>query len=238
MIDYDEGWAHWRDMIKYSPAPFHRRRLILKLANQICFKSVLDIGCGNGELLAALGRRRPGARVVGADISQRIISLNRANLPKFDFHQLDICSGYLSEQFDLVVCSEVLEHVPDWQKALWHLRRMCRRYLVLTVPSGKVFPIDRLMGHHRHFSPDELSEGLQRVGFEPERMWCWGFPFHTLYKHVINFSPESSVKRFSTGAYTATDRALACLLTGLFYLNLFRLGSQLIVRAHAVRLRL
>ena len=111
---------------------------------------------------------------------------------------------------------------------------MCGRRLILTVPSGKVFPIDRMMGHHRHFSPAELLQALRQSGFEPERLWRWGFPFHTLYKHLINLSPELSVKRFSTGAYTSTDRMIAKLLTWLFHLNLCHLGVQLVVRARVV----
>jgi SAM-dependent methyltransferase len=231
--DYNKGWTQWKDMIRYSPAPFHRRRLILKLAGEIPFDSVLDVGCGNGELLAAMSRRRRVTRVMGVDLAESVIADNRVSLPAFEFHQLDIGSSWLPERLDLVVCSEVIEHVADWRKALHHLRLMCAGHLILTVPSGRVFPIDRLMGHHRHFALDELCEGLRRSGFEPERAWQWGFPFHTLYKHLINLSPEASVRRFSGGAYSTADRAFATLVTGMFYLNSRRLGSQLLVRARA-----
>jgi SAM-dependent methyltransferase len=231
LIDYNEAWTQWGDMIKYSPAPFHRRRLILKLADGISFNSVLDVGCGNGELLLALSQCKDVGRLAGADIAEHVLSWNRAAFPAFVFHQLDISAAWLPEQFDLVVCSEVIEHVSDWQQALRHLRKMTRRYLILTVPSGRVFPIDRRMGHHRHFALDELCQGLRQTGFEPERVWRWGFPFHTLYKHLINLSPASSMKRFSTAAYTTTDRVIAKLVAWLFYLNLHHLGTQLVVRA-------
>jgi len=234
MINYNAGWTQWDDMIKYSPAPFHRRRLILKLADELSFNSVLDVGCGNGELLLALNRHRAVSRLVGADIAERVITENRTVFPTFEFHQLDVGATWLPEQFDLVVCSEVIEHVADYQQALRHLRQMCSRYLILTVPSGKVFPIDRMMGHYRHFAPDELCQALRQADFEPERVWLWGFPFHTLYKHLINRSPESSVQRFSTGVYTTTDRLIAKLVTWLFYLNLCHLGAQLVVRARVI----
>jgi SAM-dependent methyltransferase len=221
-------------MIKYSPAPFHRRRLILKLADEISFDTVLDVGCGNGELLLALNQRKNIARLVGVDIAQKVIEVNRAAFPRFEFHQLDIGTACMPEQFDLVVCSEVIEHVRDWHLALRHLRRMCARYLIVTVPSGRVFPIDRMMGHHRHFLQDELCQALQEAGFGIERVWRWGFPFHTLYKYLINLSPESTVKRFSSGAYTALDKAIAKLVTWVFYLNLRHLGPQLVLRARSI----
>jgi 2-polyprenyl-3-methyl-5-hydroxy-6-metoxy-1,4-benzoquinol methylase len=171
LIDYNEGWTRWGDMIKYSPAPFHRRRLILELADGISFNSVLDVGCGNGELLLALSQRKDVGRLVGTDIAEHVLSSNRTAFPGFVFHQLDISAAWLPEKFDLVVCSEVIEHVNDWQQALRHLRKMTRGHLILTVPSGKVFPIDRRMGHYRYFAPDELRQGLRQTGFEPERVW-------------------------------------------------------------------
>jgi len=109
MIDYERGWTQWGDMIRYSPAPFHRRRLILELADEVPFESVLDVGCGNGELLLALSRRRPLRRVIGMDIAASIIDENRSTFPNFEFHRMDIGSGWLPTECDLVVCSEVIE---------------------------------------------------------------------------------------------------------------------------------
>ena len=235
MIDYERGWTQWGDMIRYSPAPFHRRRLILKLADDVPFESVLDVGCGNGELLLALSRRRPLRRVIGMDIAASIIDENRRTFPNFEFHRMDIGSGWLPTECDLVVCSEVIEHLVEWEQALVHLRRMCAGHLIVTVPAGKVFPIDRLMGHHRHFALETLCAALGRAGFVPERGWRWGFPFHTAYKHLINLAPEASVRRFSSGGYTATARAIAILIKWLFYLNSRHLGCQLLIRARTVR---
>ena len=87
MIDYERGWTQWGDMIRYSPAPFHRRRLILELADEVPFESVLDVGCGNGELLLTLSRRRSLRRLVGMDIAASVIDENRRAFPSFEsFH--------------------------------------------------------------------------------------------------------------------------------------------------------
>jgi hypothetical protein len=78
---------------------------------------------------------------------------------------------------------------------------MCAAHLILTVPAGRVFPIDRLMGHHRHFGLPALCAAA-RGRIRAERAWRWGFPFHTLYKYLINAFPQASVQRFSSGSYS------------------------------------
>lgn len=222
-------------MIRHSPAPFHRRRLMLELAGGLSFDSVLDVGCGNGETLAAFRERHPRARLAGVDVSELVVAEDAAANPGITFRQLDIGASRLDESFDLVLCSEVIEHVDDWQGALRNLRAMCKRHLLLTVPAGPVFPIDRSVGHLRHFSPESLAPALRAAGFEPEIVWRWGFPFHTLYKSAINVFPDRSLQTFASGDYGAGQKVVAALVTASFYLNArdSRFGRQLVVRASA-----
>ncbi len=231
-VNYDVAWTQWGDMIKYSPAPFHRRRLILEMTRVLPYRSALDVGCGNGAMLRALAQQNKAERLVGVDISAHVVEVNRQNLP-FEFETLDVAASALAEKFDLVVCSEVVEHVANYQDALAHLHAMCSGWLILTVPSGKIYPIDRAMGHAQHFVAANLEQTLTRHGFIVEQLWQWGFPFHTFYKYVINLSPEASMNRFSRGTYTNNDKLFARVLTQLFYLNLKRWGTQLVICARA-----
>jgi ubiquinone/menaquinone biosynthesis C-methylase UbiE len=43
------------------------------------------------------------------------------------------------DSFDFVLCSEVLEHLPDWKKGLGELKRICRGRIVITIPLEKSF---------------------------------------------------------------------------------------------------
>ena len=229
--DYDAGWDQWADMVKYSPAPYHRRRLIVDLAQRVRFASVIDIGCGTGELLRAVEQRFHPAVMAGTDLSPAVVKRNQEHMPAVSFHAHDLARGPLDRRWDLVLCSEVIEHIADYDAALRHLRAMCAGHLIVTVPSGRIFPIDLAMGHHQHFSPDEMAAALGRAGFEPVVTWQWGFPWHTAYKHLINLSPDASMRRFSAGAYSALDKWLARALAALFYANLKQRGTQLIVLA-------
>ncbi len=61
-----------------------------------------------------------------------------------------------------MICSEVLEHIPDWPAAVANLARMARRYVLITVPTGKVRAMDRMVGHTQHFAGPELVAALGR----------------------------------------------------------------------------
>lgn len=233
MTDYERGWRDWGEMVRLSPAPYHRRRLILQLARTLSFGSVLDAGCGNAQLLMEVRRRHPCARLTGIDLSHDTVDENRKAIPDVRFERIDLEKEALSESFDLVLCSEVVEHIGDWHRALLHLRRMCRGRLILTVPMGRVYPIDRNMGHHRHFSDGEMVSALREAGFEPEQVLRWGSPFHTMYRWWINRSPEASLRRYAAGRYTFASRILAEMVRLLFFFNRRHRGDQLIVLARA-----
>ncbi len=229
--DYDAGWSQWSDMVKYSPAPFHRRRMIVQLARGLGAKSVLDVGCGTGETLRVLRDELHPDRLVGVDLSPAVVDANRRRLPFADFAVADVSRIALDEQFDLVVATEVLEHIEAYPQALVNLRRMCRGHLIVTVPSGTIYPIDRHMGHRQHFSAASITAVLEAASFEVAELWQWGFPWHSLYKRAINSSPDRMLTRFGGGDYSRTDKWLSRAVTWLFYMNLKRFGSQLVVLA-------
>lgn len=70
------------------------------------FKSVLDLGCGNGYLISAL--EKAGHSVVGVDGSKNVLKY-RADIVVADLTQ----PLRFTEQFDLVICTEVAEHIEE-----------------------------------------------------------------------------------------------------------------------------
>jgi len=96
--------------------------------------SVLDIGCGNGDLLAAL---RP-SEGVGVDLSPKLIDRAREKHPDLQFIVADAESLDASElrnrRFDYVVLSDVVGLLPDVWAAFRALRGVCgpRTRVVLT----------------------------------------------------------------------------------------------------------
>lgn len=101
---------------------------------------ILDVGCGNGIISRHLGRA--GFNVVGIDVSEKTIEKAKAatDLPNVTFmtksaEQL-IAEG---EQYDAVICSEVLEHLNDPAALLQVLYASLAKNgkLIVTVPNGK-----------------------------------------------------------------------------------------------------
>ena len=70
---YDREWANtWHDMKVYSPVARHTRRLIKSRLNRIEYGSLIDIGCGSGELLKELSLS-PDVYLSGVDFSPTAI---------------------------------------------------------------------------------------------------------------------------------------------------------------------
>ena len=119
---------------------------------------IADIGCGSGEITSRLAARYPDAELVGVDILEDSVAYARrryANLaPRVRFEQGDAFElQFVAGQFDLVVCRHMTQSVPEPQRVLAELRRICRPggwvhvlsedYGMIHAAAGKVDP-DRL----------------------------------------------------------------------------------------------
>lgn len=87
---------------------------ILKIAR--IGQTILDFGCGTGEMLEVFYRNkyRP-KQYLGLDIRKQTIDENNEKFAKLDFaefRQMDLCSEIdLGQTFDIITCFEVMEHI-------------------------------------------------------------------------------------------------------------------------------
>lgn len=100
---------------------------------------VLEIGVGEGEVMARVVERFPDASVAGLDLPDAELAegWRARGLPCLfgDATRLPFADG----TFDLVLAIEVLEHVPDPDRALQELARVSTRWLVASVPFEPVW---------------------------------------------------------------------------------------------------
>jgi len=163
-----------RHLKKYANRnPIHQlalRRFFDRLAGEIAEMSpstVLDFGCGEGLFLREIEAR--GAVLndyLGVDLREDALETARSLHPQYRFERSDLSRWNAPfTTFDLVVASQVLEHLPDPVGALEQLRDHCSGRLLLTVPTEPWFQIvNFLRGRH-----------LARFGNHPEHVNRWSF---------------------------------------------------------------
>lgn len=163
---YDEKIAEY--VQRRDPDSYSARRIALevqefKIPNLMSvlpklfkYESVAEIGCATGELIATF----PGASIkrrVGFDISQMNIDVAKARYPDTTFLSDDFRA--FSEQFDIVILSDVLEHVPDDVQFLRDAAKLGRLILV-NLPLEKC-----LTSLFRNYGPEDSSGHLRKYSF-------------------------------------------------------------------------
>jgi 2-polyprenyl-3-methyl-5-hydroxy-6-metoxy-1,4-benzoquinol methylase len=158
LAKYDRAYflnEHWKEDIpgvsgnrglSYDdPDHVERFRIIASALNELSdFASVLDAGCGLGDLLIAW-EAVSGARVVGVDASPDAITFGSERLSpnskiKFiESNLIDLAFG--NAEFDLVVCLDVLEHVPifDVGDALHQIFRVSNGSVIFSINSDNPY---------------------------------------------------------------------------------------------------
>jgi ubiquinone/menaquinone biosynthesis C-methylase UbiE len=93
------------------------------IAKHVTGKSVLEIGCGTGSLLASLATR--GCRCVGIDVSPEMITAARKNNPGPDYQIMDSAQlRFPDGSFDVVLFNYVLHHIRDLNKTIAEAKRV------------------------------------------------------------------------------------------------------------------
>ena len=131
------------DQEKYQKAnvltAFVIKRFFKNLAKVIHgghYKYVLDVGCGEGvPLLNILSELHSNHCINGVDFDEIKLLMIKNNIPQGNFVKGNIYNlPYKNKTFDLILCLEVLEHLPFPQKALEEIKRVSSQDILLSVP--------------------------------------------------------------------------------------------------------
>jgi SAM-dependent methyltransferase len=230
---YDGFWAA-SDFARYNPGARHRRRIILDvLRGRLQGGSLLDVGCGDGRMLQWLGEHLPAvSSFSGADLSSATAEANARTYPGTTFHTLDISTAHLPQQFDAVVCSEVLEHVGDRAASMQNLAAMVKPggWLLVTCPTGPQYETERHFGHvGPHPEHGELETLGTAAGLRLVESRNWGWPLYRAMKWATNVNAQWSLRHFGARAYSTPAKLLSHALYVLNKANVpnHRRGCQL-----------
>jgi SAM-dependent methyltransferase len=155
---YIESYKYWSWGYKYLAS----LEIIKNYIAKINFKSIIDVGCGDGRLTGELQNYFHDKEVVGIDYSEKAISIAQLFNPTVQFHVRDIISESIDRTFDIITLIEVLEHIPparvnNFIKGLKKLMHSDST-LILTVPH-----VNQLLNekHYQHYSSSKLRSFLE-----------------------------------------------------------------------------
>ncbi len=169
----DRGWSvHLK--------PGFSKAAVLALCKEA---SVLDIGCGNGEMMADLRLRNAQIRAVGLDISP--VAIGQAQAAGLDCRVVDITQPlpFEDRSFEAVLLMDVLEHLFEPAEVLREAARVARKAVYISVPNFASLParMQVLMGrvpenntfrkgHVVWFTKKVLDEMLAQAGLKIDKV--------------------------------------------------------------------
>ncbi len=177
--------------------------------------AILEVGCSGGPLLQALADQGY-ANVQGIDLSPAGIGLchqrNLKNASIMDATAL----AFADQQFDLVIASDILEHIDQEAKALSEWRRVLK-------PGGKLLVMvpaytflwsqhDEVNHHFRRYTRGRLAAAMRQAGFSLTDCGYWNatlFPPVALVRVLRKCLPHPKRR--------GDARPTASLINSLFY---------------------
>lgn len=138
--------------------------------------AILEIGCSGGPLMQRL-RQAGYADVTGIDVSAPAIELAHArgvpNASLMDGAALEFADA----RFDLVIASDVLEHIEDEGKALREWTRVLKpggQVLIFVPAHSYLWSEHDVVNHHfRRYSRQGLVAAVERAGLRAQRSSFW-----------------------------------------------------------------
>lgn len=140
---------------------WHRKRLcyIVSFLSEIFKKNkkmtFADIGCAEGFYVKYIASVHDGTFCIGADIARTYIKKAKRNgkILNTEYIVCDVENlPFKDNSIDVILCSEVLEHVYNYRGSLMELRRVGKKYLVISFPGhsylykavSKIKPVKKL----------------------------------------------------------------------------------------------
>ncbi len=199
---------------------------IMKALSHLQFKSLVDIGGAEG-FKAWVAKRLFNACVMNVDLSDEACKRSREI---FHIHSMsaDIHSlPFKNDEFDVILCSETIEHASDLRRAANELLRVAGTAVVITVPHEDREIVDRVRkekidhGHLHHFETHTFD-------------YMQSYGYHIVKERMISpLLKKFSIYRFGKSAASFQMRVhdIVCRITpqfeGIIFVILKKPGAWL-----------
>lgn len=162
-----------------------RVKKILKLLGEPSDKKILDLGCGKGRFCRKI-KDFGFVNIIGVEPSKELIRIARRNNKDIKFVQASATDlPFGDNEFDILVCIEVLEHIPDTEKAIKEMKRVLR-------PGGRILIMDKniLSLHPLYFIPTLFWKNF----LENRNKWFYPRNFIFKEKYFIPWKLDKILK--------------------------------------------
>ena len=137
---------------------------LISLVETLSPSTILDAGCGEGFTMNKLSKNSIVKKIEGIEYEKEAISLGKKLFPKLIFKEGSAYDlPYKDNAFDLVVCTEVLEHLEEPTKALREVLRVSNKYILISVPNEPFFMLANFI----------RGKNLSRLGNDPGHINHW-----------------------------------------------------------------
>jgi SAM-dependent methyltransferase len=158
-----------------------RRDIIFRLLRRldISYSSkIIDLGCSGGLLIDFL-KKKGYRNIFGIDISREAILECRKNGIKDTFVRNCINTKFKDEEFDILIASDILEHIETDSEALEEWNRILKTngILIVFVPAFDFLwsKHDEVNHHYRRYSQVKLVNDLKKHDFAILKISYWNF---------------------------------------------------------------
>ncbi|MCK4266275.1 MAG: class I SAM-dependent methyltransferase, partial [Thermoplasmata archaeon] len=189
---------------------------------------MLEIGCGNGSVLAYLKEKE--VNIEGGDIFIEGLKFCQQRSDPVALYQVDILSLPFRNDFDIIGVFDVLEHIEEDEKALAEISQALKPggTILITVPAHKLLwsYFDESSNHKRRYSRKEIVTKLERNDFVIKKMSFYMFflfPLMLSIRMINNTLRRNEAKR---NARTSIELKTVPLVNRIF-LELLRLEKWL-----------
>ena len=169
-------------------------------------RSVLDVGCGAGGFSKIMKTLQPNVYYVGIDVAPKMIDAARILYPGTKFEVADGNKiNYPDNSFDLVFCTGVIHHNPNYKEMIDEMYRVSRKYCIFDLP--RLVPVDyKFDATESYMTLKERFEGeLGDVSKEATRVPYFIINAKTIFDYLLNELVPKPKKLFAVGYYGRTN---------------------------------
>jgi cyclopropane fatty-acyl-phospholipid synthase-like methyltransferase len=129
-------------------------------------KSFMDVGCADGNLIKIVHGQNPDMDIAGIeyfDYHKKYADLKIVDKMKILDIRDDLPSDLLNKNFDIVVCTEIGEHIdPAYTTAfLENIKKLVGKYLIMTWSRHGGEKERHKDPHHQHLNPLEFDQFMK-----------------------------------------------------------------------------